>query len=143
MFFSQSKMFQLLLLSYFGIENSELEARLDSVDYGEMYPDTYDYPLPSNLAKMVQGTGTNYETNYENVAYPFIFENVDTKQMLKLLKFQLWTDYMVKNTSSEYTKEYQVRQVIKAEANLLETHGFELRDTYVVEPVKFNRYKRY
>ena len=53
-------------------------------------------------------------------------------------------EHEAKNCSLQHTKDglskriaidHCVVQIIKAEANLLETHGFELRDTYVVEPV--------
>ena len=136
------------MLSLFGIENSELEERLDSVDYQEMFADTWDYPLPSNLAKMVQGSGGEETHYYDNFAYPFLLENIDTKQILKLLKFRLWAEHAAKNCSLKHTKDglskgiakdHCVHQIIKAEANLFETHGFELRDTNVVEPVKHSR----
>lgn len=125
------------MLSYFGIENHEPDVRLlnkNGTCPNGILAGKYIYPLPSNLAKLVEGINGGKTSYDENFAHPSLLDGVDTKQMLKLLKFKLWADHMVKSASAQ-----NVAEVIKAEANLFETHGFELKDKV---PVNFDAYDR-
>ena len=85
--------------------------------------------MPNELAKLVQPE----LTDQRSLAHPSIMENADTKELIKMLKFNIWAENKVK------TNEFKtISEVIKAEVEKFEDHGFVKRADFQVTERKFS-----
>ena len=83
------------------------------------YP--YVYPLPVGIANLIQPV----ETVHKGFAHPSLLEGADTKDILKILKFKMWAEYMVKTNRT-------ISDILKAEIKIFEKHGYTKRKAFQV-----------
>ena len=85
--------------------------------------------MPNELAKLVQPEFTDQRS----LAHPSIMENADTKELIKMLKFNIWAENKVKTNAFK-----NISEVIKAEVEKFEDHGFVKRADFQVTERKFS-----
>ena len=86
---------------------------------------THVYPLPQQLANLLhQGDYVDYKT----LAHPSFLNEVTTEQLIKMFKFKLWADYMVKAGNFDTLSD-----VVKSELDVFDKRGFNLREDFQVK----------
>ena len=81
------------------------------------------YPMPYEMAKLVQPGLTNQNNN----AKPYILENADTSHLMKLFNFNIWAEQKVRTNIFGTLSD-----VIMTEVKKLEDHGFAKRKDFQV-----------
>ena len=127
-------MYQALAMAFFGTADYEPEAQLwwqipnnttniewERESHGN---GTHVYPLPQRLANLLrQGDSVDYKT----LAHPSFLHGITTEQLIKMFKFGMWAEYMVRTGNFDTPSD-----VIKAELDVFEKRGYNLREDFQV-----------
>ena len=93
----------------------------------------YLYPLPFHLTSLLQEGHSLAAIDDTSPAHPFLLQGVSTEHHIKLVRFGIWSQYMVdKSDQFENTSD-----VLKSELKIFLKSGYGLREDFQVQYCKY------
>ena len=89
----------------------------------------YKYPVPFRLANLLQQGDSLRAVDNTSQAHPSLLQGVSTEHLIKLVKFGIWSKFMVEKTH----KFTNIRDVLKAELKLFSKSGYGMREDFQVQ----------
>ena len=89
----------------------------------------YIYPVPFWLANLLQQGDSMRAVDQTSHAHPSILQGVSTEHLIKLVRFGIWSKFMVEKAH----KFNNISDVLKAELEVFSKSGYGIREDFQVQ----------
>ena len=87
------------------------------------------YPVPFRLANLLQQGDSLRAIDNTSLAHPSFLQSVPTEHLMKLVRFGIWSQFMVDKSD----KFDNISDVLKAELKVFSKSGYGIREDFQVQ----------